>query len=188
MKKRILIFEFHQETNTFNPVSTPLERFDTGLGFEGETVFQNRMERSCPIHGAVDAITAAGGEVIPTVFLYATSGGRAEDSVLEFVCRRIAEYAEKEPFDAIFAYSDLLAMEAAWVLDQLGLSERSIGLVGFDDIQSRIPMPIRVKSVKSFKALMSHTAYELLIEKIDDPNAANKQIVISTEISAGETA
>ena len=103
MKKRVLICEFHQETNTFNPVLTSLERYHTGLGFEGETVFQDRMTRSCPIHGAVDAITEAGGEVIPTVFLYAHSGGKAEDNVLEYVCRRIGEYAEKESFDAIYA-------------------------------------------------------------------------------------
>lgn len=103
MKKRVLILEFHQETNTFNPIPTPAERFHTGLGFGGEAVFQDRMTRSCPTRGAVDAITQAGGEVIPTVFLYAHSGGKAEDDVLEYVCRRVGEYAQKEPFDAIYA-------------------------------------------------------------------------------------
>jgi LacI family transcriptional regulator len=91
--------------------------------------------------------------------------------------------------EAILCFSDMLAHALIYWLRCNGVSvPGEIDIIGFDDIQSRIPMPIRVKSVKSFKALMSHTAYELLLEKINDPNAANRQIVISTEISEGETA
>ena len=91
--------------------------------------------------------------------------------------------------EALLCFSDMLAHALIYWLRCNGVEVPGrIDIIGFDDIQSRIPMPIRVKSVKSFKALMSHTAYELLLEKINDPNAANKQIVISTEISEGETA
>lgn len=91
--------------------------------------------------------------------------------------------------DAVLCFSDMLAHALIYWLRCNGVAvPGKIDILGFDDIQSRIPMPIRVKSVKSFKALMSHTAYELLKEKISDPSAPNKQIVISTEISEGETA
>ena len=91
--------------------------------------------------------------------------------------------------DAVLCFSDMLAHELIYWLRCNGVAvPGKIDIIGFDDIQSRIPMPIRVKSVKSFKALMSHTAYQLLAEKINDPDAPNKQIVISTEISKGETA
>lgn len=91
--------------------------------------------------------------------------------------------------DAIMCFSDEMAHALIyWLRGHNKSIPGDIDIIGFDDIQSRISMPIRVKSVKSYKALMSHTAYEILACKIGDPSAPTKHVVISTELSDGETA
>ena len=104
MQKRILICEFRQETNTFNPVVMPKDRFNGGKYFEGEGVFQSRLSTRTAICGAVEAFRQAGAEVIPTAFVSATatSGGRVADDVLDFVMERVQWYAERNAFDAIY--------------------------------------------------------------------------------------
>ena len=102
MKKRILVCEFHQETNTFNPIVQTADQFNSGGEFEGEKTFSNRMSRTCAVHGGVDAITEAGAEAVPTIFMSSGSGGRVADSVLAHFCERIEAYANKEKFDGIY--------------------------------------------------------------------------------------
>ena len=105
MQKRILIVEFRQETNTFNPVVAQKNAFSRNDTFEGEEIFQTRMAFNSAIHGAVDAFRKAGAEVIPTAFVsaIATSGGRVADDVLQLVMERVQYYAENNKFDAIYA-------------------------------------------------------------------------------------
>ena len=102
MGKRILILEFRQETNTFNPVVMEKHNFG-GKTFEGEAVFQSRMAYRSAVHGAVDAFHEAGAKEIPTVFLAAPSGGRVADDVLALVMERVQMFAENNAFDAIYA-------------------------------------------------------------------------------------
>lgn len=104
MKKyRVLVCEYHQESNTFNPIVSPLEKFTSGLDYEGEKIFNARMSIRSNVHGAVDAITAAGGEAIPTVFLTAGSGGRMADSILHLACERMRCYIETVgDFDGVY--------------------------------------------------------------------------------------
>ena len=102
-KKRILVCEYHQESNTFNPIVSPLEKFSAALGYEGEKIYKARLSTRSNVHGAVDAITAAGGEAIPTVFLTAGSGGRMADSVLKLACERMQYYIETVgDFDGVY--------------------------------------------------------------------------------------
>ncbi len=104
MKKRILICEFHQESNTFNPIVNGIGRFNAGDALEGEGVFQMRMASRSTIHGAVDAIREAGGEVYPTVFMHSGSGGRVSDEAFGYFCQRVEEYIRKDgDFDAVYA-------------------------------------------------------------------------------------
>lgn len=102
-KYRILVCEYHQESNTFNPMTSPLSKFSPGLGCEGEEVFNARMSTRSAIHGAVDAITVGGGEVVPTVFFTASSGGRMDDAVLQLACDRMRHYVENAgDFDGVY--------------------------------------------------------------------------------------
>ncbi len=105
MQKRILIVEFRQETNTFNPVVMTGEMFNGGKGFEGEEIFRTRLSTRTAICGAVAAFHQAGATVIPTVFVSATatSGGRVADEVLDYVMDRVQWYAANTEFDAIYA-------------------------------------------------------------------------------------
>ena len=105
MQKRILIVEFRQETNTFNPIVSKKDAFSRNNIFEGEEVFQDRLSTCTAICGAVAAFREAGAAVIPTAFVsaIATSGGRVADDVLDLVMERVQWYAEHNEFDAIYA-------------------------------------------------------------------------------------
>ena len=103
MKKRILILEFRQETNTFNPVPAEKNAFQKDCIFEGEKLFQSRMATRTATHGAVDAFSAAGMSVIHTVFMSAPSGGKVNDDVLDYAMERVENYAKNNEFDAIYA-------------------------------------------------------------------------------------
>lgn len=103
MKKRILVCEFHQESNTFNPLVNPIERFNAGDVFEGERIFAQRMANETAVHGAADAITQAGGEIVPTVFMHSGSGGRVAEAALAHIQERMGRYIEAAgEFDGIY--------------------------------------------------------------------------------------
>ena len=103
MEKRILILEFRQETNSFNPIVSEKTAFQKDCIFEGEALFQSRMAYSSAVHGAVDVFSAAGMSVIPTVFMAAPSGGNVADDVLAYAMERMEHYAKNNEFDAIYA-------------------------------------------------------------------------------------
>lgn len=103
-KPRILVFEFHQETNDFNPITTPFARFQPKKIFEGEERFQEVLGNRGMTCGCVEGIRDAGGEVIPTVFMHAASGGRVDDEVFDYLTERLKYYiAQSGEFDAVVA-------------------------------------------------------------------------------------
>lgn len=73
---------------------------------------------------------------------------------------------QESPFDGIFAYSDLIAMEAACVLEEMGLPHGTVKLVGFDDIQSRLALPMPLTSVSAGKAAFGEALVSLLMGRI----------------------
>lgn len=93
-------------------------------------------------------------------------------------------------YSAIFAFSDLLAWEAWSYLEQIGKHvPEDCSLVGFDYIQSRIPLPIQLCTISSHKFKMSVAAVDLLIERMKKKNEASegKAVVIATELIQGNT-
>lgn len=97
-------------------------------------------------------------------------------------------------FDAIFAYSDLLAMEAVSCLQQMGIDPRTVGIVGFDDIQSRLALPFPLTSVSVGKAAFGEALVSLLMKRIDGSAGASAvqkilptQLVIRTSTPKKET-
>ena len=93
-KKRVLVCEFHQETNTFNPFPMGLEGFAALRYAEGQKAYDLCKELPCAFHGMIDAIEEAGGVVIPSISLYGPSGGRVEDSVMELLYQKVKETIE----------------------------------------------------------------------------------------------
>ena len=102
-KKRILVLEFHQESNTFNPIVLPTEMFLSGSrNVEGQAAYNVCKQQSCAVHGMIDAIEEQGGEVIPGICISAASGGRVNDGVLAHLFERTRWYVENSGhFDAI---------------------------------------------------------------------------------------
>lgn len=73
---------------------------------------------------------------------------------------------EQEPFDGIFAYSDLFAMKAVWVLDEMGVEPDTVKIVGFDDIQSRLSLSKPLTTIGAGKAAFGQALVELLMKRI----------------------
>lgn len=102
-KIRVLVCEFHQETNTFNPLPSSLEHFGAIRHLEGEAFFKACRKLDCAVHGMIDAIEEADGIAIPTIDLYAQSGGRVKDDVFALLQNRLQYYIDTVgAFDAIF--------------------------------------------------------------------------------------
>ncbi len=103
MKKQILILEFRQETNTFNPIVTQLSDFNAGAACVGDEAFASRIRNKGAVCGAVDAFKEAGILPIPSVFMAAPSGGRVSDEAFNYLLEQVDIFVKNNEFDAIFA-------------------------------------------------------------------------------------
>ena len=101
-EKKVLICEFHEETNTFNPVIMSVEGFEVVRYAEGQDAYNLCRKIPCAFHGMIDGVEQGGGMVIPTISLYGPSGGIVDDSVFELLCGRMKYYVESAgDFDAV---------------------------------------------------------------------------------------
>lgn len=121
------------------------------LNADGNTSAQDRA------HGFTRAVAQTPNVKGRIITLKSPLGGCSD------ILRR--EYDE-EPFDAIFAFSDLLAMEAVCALDQMGIPFGQIGVAGFDDIQSRLAIPMPLTSVGVDMFHYGKTLTDLLMRRI----------------------
>ena len=86
-------------------------------------------------------------------------------------------FAKTKNCTAAICFSDLIALAL--------LSEREgsdIEIVSFDHIRSKFYMPLSFKSITSSKTKMSHHAFKILINNIEDPYSEKQHIVLPTEI------
>ena len=101
-KKRVMLCEFHMESNTFNPEISYLSRFNAGKDVEGPGVFAARMSSKSMVRGMAECIMESGAEVIPTIMITASSGGNVDDSVLRLMKERMKHFVETaSEFDAM---------------------------------------------------------------------------------------
>lgn len=101
--KRVLLLEFRQESNTFNPIVWTASDFNNGYPFEGEGIYASKLRAHQQVFGAAEVIEEAGFTVIPSVMASAPSGGRVADAMLDQVKERVAEHIRQEKPDAICA-------------------------------------------------------------------------------------
>lgn len=102
--KRVLICEFHQETNTFNPLPMKLEHFAALRYAHGKEAYDLCKKLPCAFHGMIDAIEEADGVVLPSISLYGSLGGPVEDSVMTLLRDSVQKaLAEVGPVDAVCA-------------------------------------------------------------------------------------
>lgn len=89
------------------------------------------------------------------------------------------------PIDGLFAFSDLIALEAArWVQEQGLFIPQQVRMVGFDDIQSHIGLPFGLSSVAADKQEEASQIVSLLLRRMEDADAPPRQIRIPVCLSA----
>lgn len=103
-KKRVLLCEFHEETDTFNPIVLTKEDFAAFRYGEGKEGYEQCKSHPCATCGIIDTLENAGYELIPTAFVFALAGGRVSDEVLAYVLDCITRgVAEAGRIDAVCA-------------------------------------------------------------------------------------
>ena len=100
---RILLCELHQETNTFNPIDASLEDFKLLRCIEGREMYDKLKAVPGAVHGMIDAIEEAGGEVVPVISMEGGSGGRLKDEVVDYFVDKVMNAVENAgEFDGVF--------------------------------------------------------------------------------------
>jgi LacI family transcriptional regulator len=96
---------------------------------------------------------------------------------------------EKLKFTAIFAFSDLVALDAWVYLKNQGCNiPRDYSLVGFDNIQSRLPIPFRLSTISASETKIAAPAVDCLISIMNGEQSSSPfRHVIDTELITGET-
>lgn len=99
---RVLLLEYHQESNSFTPVNTVLEDYCRCSLLEGEEIFSVRGQKLA-LAGMIDALDEAGITIIPGYAMRAPAGGIVEHSVVEYFMEKLRAIAAREkPFDGCF--------------------------------------------------------------------------------------
>ena len=108
--------------------------------------------------------------------------------------KQLFQDKEKNKYDAILAYCDLIGFEAYYALNQLGYRiPQDIAIASIDDIHSDIVMPIHLTGAGCDRNRMAKEAVNLLMRIIQHeseenpiPLAENK-IVVPQYLVVGET-
>jgi DNA-binding LacI/PurR family transcriptional regulator len=87
---------------------------------------------------------------------------------------------EKVPFTAILAFSDLMAYEILCTL-RIQNENQQAAMVGFDNIQGKLMLPVSLPSVDSHGDEAS-LAVELLMKRIREPTEKPSHIVLDVEL------
>lgn len=90
--------------------------------------------------------------------------------------------------DAIFAVSDVLAAAAIRGCQNAHLSvPRDVAVTGFDNVDISQAASPSITTVNQPKFQLGYMACELLIEKLQDPGSAPKQVLLDTELIIRES-
>jgi microcystin degradation protein MlrC len=98
---RIVVSEFHQETNSFNPLITTMEDFERRTICTGKEMLTSRNQRE--LAGMFQAINEGGGEIIAACSMNSQSGGPVDQKILDyFLESTISVIKRNMPIDAVF--------------------------------------------------------------------------------------
>lgn len=83
MKKKVVLCEFRQESNSFNPVVAGRYAFEMGGIVAGEDFIKKIVREPCAANGMLHEMQEVGCEVIPAYSMVAQSGGPVDQSLVE---------------------------------------------------------------------------------------------------------
>lgn len=96
--------------------------------------------------------------------------------------------SQADPPDAIFAVSDVFACAAIKVAKKYGLRvPQDLMVIGFDNIDISSMCDPTITTINQPKNQLGYMACELLVEKMSNPNAQVKQILLDTELIVRES-
>lgn len=128
--------------------------------------------------GARRAVDAASGVTLESL---ATSTARVEDG--RAAGDVIAARPAADRPDAVFAANDLVAMGVLQSLARHGIRvPEDVAIIGFDDIDFASAAVVPLSSIRQPTALMGETAMRILLEEIEDPDAAAQHVVFEPEL------
>ena len=99
--------------------------------------------------------------------------------------------SSKPDFTGIFAFSDLIALETIYTLNEMGVRvPQEIGIVGCDNVQEHVLLPVPLDTVTNVGDTVPKCAVEILMEMIQKKNPVHKQMVLDVKLklrgSAGD--
>jgi microcystin degradation protein MlrC len=99
----IVLLEFHQESNSFNPNPYRMEDFERSGIYEGNEIRTAFADKPCALAGMMKAIEEAGATAIPGYAMFSQSGGPVLQSVVEhFITKAQSILQEHAPVDGVF--------------------------------------------------------------------------------------
>lgn len=100
---KILVCEFKQESNSFNPILTDWDAFERLGILRGEELFQGMTGLHLALKGIVDGIYEYGGQVVPGIVMCSGSGGPVCQEVVDRFLEEVGEVIRKNlPLDGVF--------------------------------------------------------------------------------------
>lgn len=100
---RIAVVEFHQESNSFNPLPCGMDFFERSGIYEGEAMRAYYSEKPCALAGMFRAAEERGATAIPGISMFAWSGGPVEQEVAEHFLKKVESVlAAHAPIDGVF--------------------------------------------------------------------------------------
>lgn len=102
---RIVIGEFRQETNSFNPIVSTMDFWKKGGIFEGKDIYTSLENKPCSIAGIIKALREVeeNMEIVPGISMSCQSGGPTDQSVMDYFLKKFLPIIQENvPVDGIF--------------------------------------------------------------------------------------
>ena len=99
-----------------------------------------------------------------------------------------ATLREAKGYTAVCAFSDYVAWQVLYALSARGVRvPEDVSVIGFDDVQSEIHLPVLLTTVGGDKRALGERAVELLMRRIAEPDAPARQVRLETYLVERDT-
>ncbi len=100
---KVVLCEFHQETNSFNPEIVKRDSFEYYGIYQGEEIIKHLVKKpSRAIAGMYQTLIKSNIDIIPACSMYSQSGGRIDHSVVEwFLEQTLSVIRQNSPVDGV---------------------------------------------------------------------------------------